>query len=76
MNPEAKKPMTNKRKGRTRTLMSLLMEADGVALFIPLRREYIDQCLEMVPRGMVADPGQIRCSGTGATPPHFSKPSR
>jgi trimethylamine--corrinoid protein Co-methyltransferase len=63
------------------TLMNLLMEADGVdfenesALFIPLRREYIDQCLEMVPRGMAADPGQ-NTFGTGATPPFLKRPGK
>ncbi|MGD8522452.1 MAG: trimethylamine--corrinoid methyltransferase, partial [Desulfobacterales bacterium] len=40
------------------TLMDLLMEADAVdfdnetALFIPLKRDYIDHCLEQVPRKM------------------------
>jgi trimethylamine--corrinoid protein Co-methyltransferase len=55
-------------------LMDLLMEADAVdfdnetALFIPLKRDYIDHCLEQMPRRMPADPG-MNTFGTGATPP-------
>jgi trimethylamine--corrinoid protein Co-methyltransferase len=56
------------------SLMDLLMEADAVdfdnetALFIPLKRDYIDHCLEQVPRKMPVDPG-MNTFGTGATPP-------
>jgi len=42
--------------------MDLLMDADAVdldnetAIFIPLRRDYIDRCLSLVLREMPADP--------------------
>jgi trimethylamine--corrinoid protein Co-methyltransferase len=58
----------------SQSLMDLLMEADAVdfdnetALFIPLKRDYIDHCLEQVPRKMPGDPG-MNTFGTGATPP-------
>ena len=45
------------------TLMDILMEADAVdfdnetAIFIPLKREYIDRCLNQVPRQMPGAPG-------------------
>ena len=60
------------------SLMDLLMEADAVdfdnetALFIPLKRDYIDQCLEQVPRRMPEDPG-TNTFGTGATPPFLKR---
>jgi trimethylamine--corrinoid protein Co-methyltransferase len=60
------------------TLMDLLMEADAVdfdnetALFIPLKRDYIDHCLEQVPRKMPGDPG-MNTFGTGATPPFLKR---
>ncbi len=60
------------------TLMDLLMEADAVdfdnetALFIPLKRDYIDHCLEQVPRKMAGDPG-MNTFGTGATPPFLKR---
>jgi trimethylamine---corrinoid protein Co-methyltransferase len=60
------------------TLMDLLMEADAIdfdnetAIFIPLKRSYIDRCLEQVPRQMAADPG-LNCFGTGATPPFLKR---
>jgi trimethylamine--corrinoid protein Co-methyltransferase len=59
-------------------LMDLLMEADAVdfdnetALFIPLKRDYIDQCLEQVPRRMPGDPG-MNTFGTGATSPFLKR---
>jgi trimethylamine---corrinoid protein Co-methyltransferase len=59
-------------------LMDLLMEADAVdfdnetALFIPLKRDYIDHCLEEVPREMPGDPG-MNTFGTGATPPFLKR---
>lgn len=59
-------------------LMDILMEADAVdfdnetALFIPLKREYIDRCLEQVPRQMGADPG-MNTFGTGATSPFLKR---
>ncbi|MGB5620518.1 MAG: trimethylamine methyltransferase family protein [Desulfobacterales bacterium] len=60
------------------SLMNLLMEADAVdfdnetALFIPLKRDYIDQCLEQVPRRMPGDPG-MNTFGTGATSPFLKR---
>ncbi|MEX1299616.1 MAG: trimethylamine methyltransferase family protein [Desulfotignum sp.] len=60
------------------TLMDLLMEADAIdfenetALFIPLKRDYIDQCLEQVPRKLQLDPG-MNSFGIGATPPFLKR---
>ena len=60
------------------TLMDLLMEADAIdfdnetALFIPLKRDHIDHCLEQVPREMPIDPG-INTFGTGATSPFLKR---
>ena len=60
------------------SLMDLLMEADAVdfdnetALFIPLKRDYIDHCLEQVPREMPGDPG-MNTFGTGATSPFLKR---
>lgn len=60
------------------TLMDILMEADAIdfenetALFIPLKRDYIDHCLEQVPREMAADPG-MNTFGIGATPPFLKR---
>ena len=57
-------------------LMDILVEADAVnfesdtAVSIPLKRDYIDACLERVARTMAADPGP-NAFGTGATPPFF-----
>ncbi len=59
-------------------LMDILMEADAVdfdnatAIFIPLKRDYIDQCLAQVPRTMPADPG-MNTFGTGATSPFLKR---
>jgi trimethylamine--corrinoid protein Co-methyltransferase len=60
------------------TLMDLLMEADAVdfenetALFIPLKRDYIDHCLAQVPRQMAGDPGK-NTFGIGATSPFLKR---
>jgi trimethylamine--corrinoid protein Co-methyltransferase len=60
------------------TLMELLMGADAIdfdnetAIFIPLKRDYIDQCLAQVPREMPGDPGR-NTFGTGATPPFLKR---
>jgi trimethylamine--corrinoid protein Co-methyltransferase len=43
------------------------------ALFIPLKRDYIDHCLEKVPRELSADPGP-NTFGTGATSPFLKRP--
>ncbi len=59
-------------------LMDILLEADaidfdnGTALFIPLKRSYIDHCLEQVPREMPGDPG-MNTFGTGATSPFLKR---
>jgi len=59
-------------------LMDLLLEADAVdfdnetALFIPLKRDYIDHCLAQVPREMPGDPG-MNTFGTGATSPFLKR---
>ncbi|MFO7817714.1 MAG: trimethylamine methyltransferase family protein [Desulfovibrionales bacterium] len=60
------------------TLMDLLMEADAVdfdnetAVFIPLKRDYIDHCLSQVPRKMPVDTG-MNTFGIGATPPFLKR---
>jgi len=60
------------------TLMDILIEADAVdfdnetAIFIPLKRAYVDRCLDQVPRKMPADPG-MNTFGTGATPPFLKR---
>jgi trimethylamine--corrinoid protein Co-methyltransferase len=60
------------------SLMDLLLEADAVdfenetALFIPLKREYIDLCLAQVPREMTSDPGP-NTFGTGAISPFLKR---
>ena len=60
-------------------LMDILVEADAIdfesdkAVFVPLKRDYIDKCLENVPRTMPADPG-MNCFGTGASPPFLKRP--
>ncbi len=60
------------------TLMDILLEADAIdfenetALFIPLKRSYIDHCLEQVPRKMEGDPG-MNTFGTGATSPFLKR---
>lgn len=59
-------------------LMEILMEADAVdfdkeaAVFIPLKKDYIDQCLEKCPRNWSGDPGK-NTFGTGATPPFLKR---
>jgi len=59
-------------------LMDIFLGADAIdfdnetALFIPLKRSYIDHCLERVPREMPADPG-MNTFGTGATSPFLKR---
>lgn len=59
-------------------LMDILLEADAIdfdnetSLFIPLKRSYIDHCLEQVPREMPGDPG-MNTFGTGATSPFLKR---
>ncbi len=62
-------------------LMELLMEADAIdfeseqALFIPLKEDYLEYCIDMVPTDMSEDPGE-NAFGTGATPPFLLRPGR
>jgi trimethylamine--corrinoid protein Co-methyltransferase len=59
--------------------MQLLMDADAIdleseqALFIPLREDYLERCIDMVPTDMAEDPGE-NAFGTGATPPFLLRP--
>ncbi|MEE4242890.1 MAG: trimethylamine methyltransferase family protein [Desulfopila sp.] len=59
-------------------LMDILLEADAIdfesetALFIPLKRSFVDHCLEQVPRDMPGDPG-MNTFGTGATSPFLKR---
>jgi trimethylamine---corrinoid protein Co-methyltransferase len=59
-------------------IMDLLLGADAVdfenetALFIPLKRDHIDHCLEQVPCEMPMDPG-MNTFGTGATSPFLKR---
>jgi trimethylamine--corrinoid protein Co-methyltransferase len=62
-------------------LMDILMEADAIdlesdhSLFVPLREDYIEYCLDQVPTDMAADPGE-NAFGTGATSPFLLRPGR
>jgi trimethylamine--corrinoid protein Co-methyltransferase len=62
------------------TLMDILLEADAVdfdnvtAPLIPLKRDYIDYCLEQAPRRISADPG-ANTFGTGSTSPFLKRDS-
>ncbi|MDM8550740.1 trimethylamine methyltransferase family protein [Desulfobacterales bacterium HSG2] len=59
-------------------IMEILMEADAVdfdneeAVFVPLKPDYVERCLELVPRTFAGDPGR-NCFGTGATPPFLKR---
>jgi len=59
-------------------LMDILMAADAIdyennrAVFIPLKTDYVERCLELIPRRMACDPG-INAFGTGATPPFLKR---
>lgn len=59
-------------------LMDIFLEVDAIdfdnetALFVPLKRSYIDHCLEQVPRVMPGDPG-MNTFGTGATSPFLKR---
>ncbi len=60
-------------------IMELLMTADAIdfenenALFVPLKADYLDQCLASVPRHFTGDPGR-NAFGIGATPPFLKRP--
>ncbi|MCF8044560.1 MAG: trimethylamine methyltransferase family protein [Desulfarculaceae bacterium] len=62
-------------------LMEILMEADAIdfdnenALFIPLKEEYVEECLDMAPSDLEEDPGE-NAFGVGATPPFLLRPGR
>ena len=62
-------------------LMDILMEADAVnfesdtAVSLPLKRDYLEACLEKVERSMPGDPGR-NAFGTGATPPFLKRPGQ
>jgi len=62
-------------------LMELLLTAGAIdtnsekALFIPIKANYLEACLEAVPRDMPEDPGE-NAFGTGATPPFLLRPGR
>lgn len=62
-------------------LMDILINADAIdlesdqALFIPLREDYLEYCLDQVPTDLAADPGE-NAFGTGATPPFLLRPGR
>ena len=62
-------------------LMDILLEADAIdleseqALFVPLKEEYVESCLDRVPTDLAEDPGE-NAFGTGATPPFLLRPGR
>ena len=62
-------------------LMDLLLVADAVdthceqALYIPIKSDYLESCLALVPKEMPEDPGG-NAFGTGATPPFLCRPGR
>ncbi len=62
-------------------LMDLLMEADAIdlesdnSLFIPLKEDYLEDCIENVPTDLAEDPGE-NAFGTGATPPFLLRHGR
>jgi trimethylamine--corrinoid protein Co-methyltransferase len=62
-------------------LMEILMEADAIddesenALFVPVREDYLESCLDNVSTDMAEDPGE-NSFGTGATPPFLLRPGR
>jgi trimethylamine--corrinoid protein Co-methyltransferase len=66
---------------RSPLLMDILMTADAVdvdsdyALFIPIKEDYLEYCIDQVPTDMAADPGE-NAFGTGATPPFLLRPGR
>lgn len=65
--------------GENETLMNVLMEADAIdfdnetAVFIPLKPDYVQRCLDRVPNPMPGAPGP-NTFGTGATPPFLKRP--
>ncbi|MDZ7761771.1 MAG: trimethylamine methyltransferase family protein [Desulfovermiculus sp.] len=57
-------------------ILKLLFDVDAIDLdndsapFVPLRPEYIERCLDLVPREFPGDPGP-NSFGTGGTPPFY-----
>ncbi len=62
-------------------ILDVLMEADAIdlenesALFVPLREDYLESCLDRIPTDMAEDPGE-NAFGTGATPPFLLRPGK
>jgi len=62
--------------GNSPEILQILMEADALdfdqasARLVPLKQDYVDHCLELVPRDLPGDPGP-NSFGTGGTPPFF-----
>jgi len=62
-------------------LMDLLLKADAIdfesdhALFVPLKEDYLEYCLDQVPTELAADPGE-NAFGTGATSPFLLRPGQ
>jgi len=62
-------------------LLDILMQADAIdldnehAIFIPIREDYLEYCLDKAPTELDADPGE-NAFGTGATPPFLMRPGR
>ncbi len=62
-------------------LMDILIEADAIdlereqALFIPLKEDFLEDCIDNIPTDLAEDPGE-NAFGTGATPPFLLRPGR
>jgi len=62
-------------------LVDIFMEADAIdlereqALFVPLKEDYVESCLDRVPTDIAEDPGE-NAFGTGAAPPFLLRPGR
>jgi trimethylamine--corrinoid protein Co-methyltransferase len=62
-------------------IMELLIEADAIdldsetALFVPIREDYLEECIDKVSTEMAEDPGE-NAFGTGATPPFLLRPGQ
>ncbi len=62
--------------GDSPEILQLLMDADAIDFdnttsgLIPLKTDYVEHCLELVPRDLPGDPGP-NSFGTGGTPPFY-----
>ncbi len=62
--------------GDSPEILQILMEADAIdfeqasARLVPLKADYVEHCLELVPRELAGDPGP-NSFGTGGTPPFY-----